>query len=470
MTGVKDNLNLNQDNLEGNYINTYGYGVVINKKDMPEFEMVLIDDLSYISGEKVTGFDNVGNSVFSATVMENGWDNDINQLRLIDAKGELEVGNKLKGEKSLLNGTVEFTNKFNLNSSLGVSRDKVNDVGNEIGFLNNYQQRISDNSYYQKFSYSIKGEIAYDVWKEPVRSTIHPAGFKEFSDLDVISFISSTSTKNLKVGIANSTLDLVVNIDNLSSFYNRNNFSLITEDEESLFEDGSIERVNIGAAEANVAGVGVIGPIFGRALKPYISSKTNKVLLIDDISDKFNGSNEYISIASTSALFDSFYPYYINLTTDNLNVGDYVGFSTLLIPDNTVITEIGVGSVRLNLPHKLNHGTQTSNVKIRRRLPGNSVVGIKSFSLTSKGTPLFYREFNSSSNSVVNIDNDIINLPNHNFQTGQKILYSGTISEFNPAGIANTSVENTFAYGINKKFDDTIWASFDMTTFTFDSN
>ena len=470
MTGVKDNLNLNQDNLEGNYINTYGYGVVINKKDMPEFEMVLIDDLSYISGEKVTGFDNVGNSVFSATVMENGWDNDINQLRLIGAKGELEVGNKLKGEKSLLNGTVEFVNKFNLKSTLGVTRDKVNDAGNEIGFLNNYQQRISDNSYYQKFSYSIKGEIPYDVWKEPVRSIIHPAGFKEFSDLDVISSISSTSTKNLKVGIANSTLDLVVNIDNLSSFYNRNNFSLVTEDEESLFEDGSIERVNIGAAEANVAGVGVIGPIFGRALKPYILSKTNKVLLMDDISDKFNGSNEYISIASTSASFDSFYPYYINLTTDNLNVGDYVGFSTLLIPDNTIITEIGVGSVRLNLPHKLNHGTQTSNVKIRRRLPGNSVVGIKSFSLTSKGTPLFYREFNSSSNSVVNIDNDIINLPNHNFQTGQKILYSGTISEFNPTGIANTSVENTFAYSINKKFDDTIWASFDMTTFTFDSN
>jgi hypothetical protein len=83
---------------------------------------------------------------------------------------------------------------------------------------------------------------------------------------------------------------------------------------------------------------------------------------------------------------------------------------------------------------------------------------------------LVYREFNSSSNSVVNIDNDIINLPNHNFQTGQKILYSGTISEFNPTGIANTSVENTFAYGINKKFDDTLWNSFDLTTVTFDSN
>ena len=444
MTGSKDTLNLNQNNREGNYFNTNGYGVVINRKDMADFEMVLIDDLSYTSGEKVTGFDNSGNSVFSATVVENGWDNDINQLRLIDAKGELEVGNKLKGSESLLNGTVEFVNKFNLKSTLGVTRDKINDSGNEVGFLNNYQQRISDNFYYQKFSYSIKSEVPYDVWKEPILSIVHPAGFKEFSDLDIVSTVPSTATKNLKVAIANSTLDLLINLDGLSSFYTRNNLSLVTEEPESLFEDGSIERVNIGAEEANVAGVGITGPIFGLALKPYTLSKTNKVLIIDDISGQFDGSNEYISIGTTTATFNSLFPYYININTDNLSVDDYVGFSTLLIPDNTVITEIGVGSVRLNLPHRLNQGSQTSDVKIRRKLPGNSIVGTKSFKLTSKKTPLFYREFVSSASTIVNIDSDIININNHNFQSGQKILYSAInpITEVSQTkiGIGTTSL------------------------------
>jgi len=481
MTGVKDTLSLNQPNREGNYINSNGYGVVINKKDMPEFNMVLIDDLSYTSGEKVTGVDNSGNSVFSATVMENGWDNDINQLRLIDAKGELEVGNKLKGEKSLLNGTVEFVNKFNLKSILGATRDKVNDAGNEVGFLNNYQQRISDNSYYQKFSYAIKSEVSYDVWKEPVRSVIHPAGFKEFSDLDIISVapkfltyvgIGSVIKNDLKVGIANSTLDLLINLDNVSSFYSRNNLSLVTEEEESLFEDGSIERVNIGAEEANVAGIGITGPIFGLALKPYTLSKTNKVLIMDDISSQFDGSNEYISIGIKSATFNSFYPFYINLNTDNLRVGDYVGFSTLLISDSTVINEIGIGSIRLNLPHRLGIGTQTSDVKIRRRLPGNTVIGSKSFKLTSNKTPIFYREFDSSTSSIVDINSDIINLTNHNFQTGQKVLYSSVISDSGPTGAAITSVADGAVYTINKRFSDTTWASFDMTVrgITFDSN
>jgi len=98
------------------------------------------------------------------------------------------------------------------------------------------------------------------------------------------------------------------------------------------------------------------------------------------------------------------------------------------------------------------------------------VIGNKSFKLTSNQTPLFYREFDSSVSSVVDISNDIITLSNHNFQTGQKILYSAVIGDTNPTGAATTSVDDAFDYGVNKKFDDTIWASFDMTAFTFDSN
>jgi hypothetical protein len=109
-------------------------------------------------------------------------------------------------------------------------------------------------------------------------------------------------------------------------------------------------------------------------------------------------------------------------------------------------------------------------VKIRRRLPGNSIIGNKSFKLTSNETPIFYREFDSFSNTIVNINSDIITLQNHNFQTGQKILYSSIIGDINPTGAANTSVDDAFSYSVNKKFDDTIWSSFDMTVFTFDSN
>lgn len=470
MTGAKESLNLNQDNGESNYENGFGYGYVVNKKDMAEFEMNLVDDLSYISGESVVGFDAQGNAVFSAKVAEDGWDNDINQLRMIDAKGELEIGNKLKGEKSLLNGTIKDINIFNLKANLGVSRDKINDSKNESGFLNDYLQRISDNFYYQKFSYAIKSQLSYDTWKESVRSLIHPSGFKEFSDLDIIS----NANNNLKVGISSNNLSLNVLMDNVQSLYSKNNFTLVSEDEDNLFEDGSIERVNIGAEEGIVAGIGTFGPIFGVPLKQYILNKTNKVLLMNDISNEFDGSNDYISLGTTSITFNSLTQYYVGISTANLNVGDYFENSKFLIPEVTKIESIGINSVRINLPHRLTSGISTTSTEIKRKLPGNKIVGKKSFDLTSgigsDKVPLYYREFNSNSTQILKLDNNIIELKNHNFQTGQKILYNQNPFDADPVGSATTEVDNGFSYSISNKFDSNTIMRFDMDIFKFDSN
>ncbi|MFZ9377074.1 MAG: hypothetical protein ACO25K_08115, partial [Candidatus Fonsibacter ubiquis] len=252
----------------GNYTTDFGYGYVVNKNDMAEFEMNIVDDTNYISGETVFGYNTLGDSVFSARVMENGWDGRINQLRLLDSKGELKVGYKLLGQKSKLNGIVEYVNQFNFNSVFSIYRQKINDLGDKIGHLNDYQQKISDNNYYQKFSYAVKTRLPYDEWKHPVRSLIHPSGFKEFCDLEVLSI----SSNSMKVGVNTSIIGLQINIDNLASTQKINNFSLVTEDEQ--FEDGSIERI-----------------IFpeGINLTSYILSKTNKVLKIDDIKDQFTG-------------------------------------------------------------------------------------------------------------------------------------------------------------------------------------
>jgi hypothetical protein len=125
--------------------------------------MFTANDLNYFSNETVLGFNKNGTNTFSAKVMKNGWDNDINELRLINVTGDLNVGDKLRGSISLLNGTVTSVNTFNLKTRLGVLRDKLNDFGDRVGFTNDYYQRISDNNYYQKFSYSIKGKIPHNV-------------------------------------------------------------------------------------------------------------------------------------------------------------------------------------------------------------------------------------------------------------------------------------------------------------------
>jgi hypothetical protein len=256
----------------GTYNDTLNLGFIVNKKDMPIFEMNLVDNVNYFSNELVST-DN-----FNAVVMENGWDSDLNQLRLDAGEGTLEIGDKLFGQTSKINGTIEYFDTFILNSTLGVSRDKVGNIDNSVGILNEFQQRISDNFYYQKFSYSVKGDIPYVIWKEVVRSLVHPSGFKEFSDLSIYSQPQpgevSYSNFNLKPQIVSSETQLNINIDNKSLMYERSNFSKVYE--EDLLSDGSVERVYIAD---------------GLVLKPFILNSTNKVLKIDDISSQFDGKS-----------------------------------------------------------------------------------------------------------------------------------------------------------------------------------
>jgi hypothetical protein len=325
----------------GTYNDELSLGVVVNKNDMASFEMVLDDNVSYQSSEKVIG------PGFSAIVMENGWDNNLNQLRLIECQGNLNVGDKLFGENSKVNGTVEYFDTFNLDSTLGVTRDKISSLEKNVGTLNDFQQRISDNFYYQKFSYSLKGTIPYNVWRESVKSIVHPSGFREFSDLvlyakpteeEVIVGISKSTS--LKPTVLNSDSTSLVYIDTELSMYQKDNFARVYEDEiiddvsEKVFFDGGI------------------------VLKPYILNKTNKVLRIDDISEQFTA------------------------------------------------------------------------------LPG-SVVGVSSFKLTNNGTSLFKHEFDSSSSNYINLLDDKFTIINHNYQTGQELIYDYGLGT--PIGIATTS-------------------------------
>ena len=259
----------------GTYSDEFNLGVVINRNDMPQFTMVLKDDVNYISNEKISS------ETFSGVVMENGWDNDLNQMRLKNISGEINLGDKIFGQTSKINGTVEYFDVFNLYATLGVSRDKTSSIDLSSGILNDSLQKISDNFYYQKFSYSIKGNIPYNIWRESVRSILHPSGFKEFSDLEILT---KPTQNEVNLGIAKST-DMkpklavtdsftFINIDQTTPLSLRNNFTRVYEEE--LLPDGSIQNIYLDG---------------GIDLASYIINRTNKVIEIDDISDQFEGTS-----------------------------------------------------------------------------------------------------------------------------------------------------------------------------------
>ena len=261
----------------GSYDDDFTLGSIVNFNDMAKFNMTIIDDAKYLSGEKVTS------RTFEGFVAENGWNVNISQLRLRDTVGTLLSGDVLTGEVSGLKGNVRDSNRFSVGTTLGVTRDKVSKSDMEFGILNDFNQRLSDNFYFQKFSYSIKSNLPYSTWKESVKSIVHPSGFLEFSDLVIESDPKSTDlvtvgiakSSNMKVQAVDTTVDLILNIDNEMYMGKRDNFAMVTEDDS--LPDGSVQRIFFPE---------------GRPIKSFIMNKTNKVLNLDDISDGFTGEHD----------------------------------------------------------------------------------------------------------------------------------------------------------------------------------
>ncbi len=265
----------------GSYDDDFTLGSIVNYNDMAKFNMTLIDDAKYVSGEKVTS------TKFEGYVSENGWNGKISQLRLRDTIGTLRYGDILYGEVSQLKGSVRDSSRFSVRTTLGVSRDKVSKNDMNYGILNDFSQRISDNFYYQKFSYSIKSNLPYNKWKESVRSILHPSGFLEFSDLKIESnpkkdaddlglvTVGIAKSNNMRVKAVETDVELIINIDSDVFLGNRQNFCMVTEDD--ALPDGSVQRMFFPE---------------GRPIKSYILNKTNKVLNLDDISSGFNGVHD----------------------------------------------------------------------------------------------------------------------------------------------------------------------------------
>ena len=80
----------------------------------------------------------------------------------------------------------------------------------------------------------------------------------------------------------------------------------------------------------------------------------------------------------------------------------------------------------------------------------------RSFGLFHGGDPIFFQDFDSTDSLIVDLDNDLITLPNHFFSSGERLKYnptgSGTTSS---VGIATTTISG---YGSTDKLPEYVYA------------
>jgi hypothetical protein len=238
------------------------YATLVNKTNYPEFE-VEQEFIPFFVGETIYSDIGTGYEKRDLTVV----DSNENIIRLI-GNYELSPSEKIRGSSSFNIATI--INSKNINGVFKIDFSKEQDIGwaNDTGKLNEDNQVIPDNDYYQNLSYTIKSTKEWDTISTNVNSIIHPTGLKNFADIEIVksavSGIGSTQTSNVEIVrdfIEQKRVDTINNFDNV---------------------------IDIDS----VSGKTKVLKFKNIKLSDYVECRTNRVLQIDDISPLFSSVDD----------------------------------------------------------------------------------------------------------------------------------------------------------------------------------
>ncbi len=150
------------------------------------------------NGEYVTQTIN-GVEVLRAKISE--YRSGSNLIKLSEIRGIIRENIPLVGVVSNSSGTVKgiFVSSFKTNISSFF--DNLGYYTSDKGKLGVANQKLTDSFFYQDYSYVVKSKTPIEQWRDLIKSTTHPAGFKLFGQVDI------ESTANTVMPIATDKAD-----------------------------------------------------------------------------------------------------------------------------------------------------------------------------------------------------------------------------------------------------------------------
>ena len=243
-----------------------GYATIVNKKNYPTFN-VIQKRTEFSSNERL--FVDMGTGFFNTDLKVSLIRDDY--IKIL-GRYDLREGSRIKG---VISGAIATVVKIDRKrAKFTIEYSSRNDIGwaDDVGKTSEDYQVVPDNDYYQCLSYSIKSPITWDQLSGPVNSLVHPAGMKNFADVGVSSVGVFDST------LEGSTTSLVVldvisdeRVDAINTFDN-------------TIDDGPIQSAIGIFPKSNTL------QIQNRKLTDFTECRTNRVLIHDDISDKFSST------------------------------------------------------------------------------------------------------------------------------------------------------------------------------------
>jgi hypothetical protein len=240
---------------------------IANRKILPQFR-VNQETAIFVVGERLSVFTPLG------TVIETDLIITESNTNFFKFRGsyDLAVGNKVRGNVSGVIVTIASIRSNEVRFETSTISRTSNGWQDNIGFLNDDNQALPDNDYYQNLSYSIKSPIPFETLIGPVNKLVHPSGLKNFADtsFETVSDVSFGSTSNTSI-----TLDFLglTDVAQTPLRVDRINYFDFAFDQNVIF--GTTNAIRLQSRTPN------------KRLTDYIEVKTNRALLHDDISFAF---------------------------------------------------------------------------------------------------------------------------------------------------------------------------------------
>jgi len=277
---------------------------VVNSKYLPQVTAELVENVFY-SGE----------SIANSNIVENLNNDPITNLIKVKNPNNIQIGSVISGKSSLSKGKVYTKDNYNSILKSFISVPKTIGWKTQQGQLSSSIQKLPDNDYYQRFSYSLKSKKSMSDWDSIVSDVSHVAGYKKFSDLAIESVAS---------GITSITADDSSKVDiSLNSYVDLNTVN----DFDLVFEN--VEDYNLRASD--------IITFNSKILSDYLLSKENLVLKIDDISNLFDTTippNIEIPIDEVTGSITSKYIFLVESSNSFLGPFIFPQFFELLVTRN----------------------------------------------------------------------------------------------------------------------------------------
>lgn len=267
---------------------------------------------SFILNENIKQFEN-NFVVAEGRIVE--FKKNTNILKVEVTSGVFKPNLSIVSQKSNSSAIVKNAIINDFRSSIKSYYDNLGKYQSERGMLSVSSQRLTDSDYYQDYSYVIRSKSSINAWRNLIKNTIHPAGFKLFGEMVI------ESDGNARITDQQPKSDRVSIIQLWDS--NKNRITV-----ESQLSRRQITTVTLNTQEANVEeGVGSV------YVSDYNTTETRSYVV--SLTPAFNGDFDQSGNRTGNKVFNMFL---------SRPAGSFLPATPLIVdnPNNLFITLDGI--------------------------------------------------------------------------------------------------------------------------------